>query len=574
MVSVDETRRRLLCGTGLAALAALAGCAGTGEESTPPGTDDPRTDGPDGLVDDWQYEPSDSGDGGASGATNQAQTASADAGFAVGGAKDANNFRQNVAEGYLPLPTDVSYEGLFYDYRFDTTSGDCSSLFCPRYATATTADPLSGETERYMTVGLDSNLDEFERPPLNLVVVLDTSGSMGSGFGEYYYDQTGERTEIENPEQSKMAVARGALADLTRQLRPDDRFGIVTYNATSQVAKPVRRVERTDMAAIRGHFEELTAGGGTNLDSGLNDATDLLSEYGTNPTERETRMVVLTDAMPNVGERSESGLRDRLERQAEQNRHVTFVGVGVDFNTEIVDAITEVRGANYYAVRSPEGFKRRLGEEFEYMVTPMVFDLSVEVEGPLEIERVYGTTAADEATGQVLYARTLFPSPTDEKGTRGGVILAKVNRTGSGTARLTAEWEDRAGDRGRTETGVEFPGGGPERFETAAVRKAVVLSRYADLVKSWTIDERERDGEPRTDGVRVPERDLGKWERQSVDLRVSRAYRERFGTFAEHFAAEMRALNDDDLQRDLDVVRRLAGEGEPSPAVEGPAPGD
>jgi Ca-activated chloride channel family protein len=468
---IDEHRRRLLRGGGMAALAALAGCSAS---QTPSGTDDDDGDEPDDpvrKVDDWQYEPGGGaggsgggGGGNVSASGSKAGRATNDAGLAVGGAKDVNNFRQNVEEGYLPLPTDVSYEGLFYDYRFDTAAGDsCSTLFCPTYATATTADPLSGETERYVTVGLNSNLapEEIERPPLNLVVVLDVSGSMSAGFGEYYYDRAGNRREVESPEQPKIDVAREALADLTRQLRPEDRLGIVTYQSTSQVAKPIRLVEETDMAAIRGHFEELQADGGTNLSAGLDDAVDLLSEYDPDPAERETRTVVLTDAMPNLGETSEGGLRSTLGTQAEQYRHVTFVGVGVDFNTEIVDAVTEIRGANYYSVRSPEQFERRLGEEFTYMVTPMVFDLSVEVNGPLDLERVYDTTAAEEATGQVLYARTLFPSPTSEEGTKGGVILAKVRRTGSGPVELTAEWEDRTGESGRTSTRVTFPRAAP-----------------------------------------------------------------------------------------------------------------
>ncbi|CAF4104239.1 unnamed protein product, partial [Rotaria sordida] len=41
-------------------------------------------------------------------------------GFAVGGAKDVNNFRENIQNNYLPSITDLSYEGLFNDYFFDT----------------------------------------------------------------------------------------------------------------------------------------------------------------------------------------------------------------------------------------------------------------------------------------------------------------------------------------------------------------------------------------------------------------------------------------------------------------------
>ena len=53
-----------------------------------------------------------------------------------------------------------------------------------------TQDPLSNETVRYMTVGLNSGLSkaDFERTDLNLVVVLDTSGSMDSSFDRYYDD--------------------------------------------------------------------------------------------------------------------------------------------------------------------------------------------------------------------------------------------------------------------------------------------------------------------------------------------------------------------------------------------------
>ena len=40
----------------------------------------------------------------------------------AGGAQDAANFRANIAGGHLPLPSDVSFEGLASEYRFDTRS--------------------------------------------------------------------------------------------------------------------------------------------------------------------------------------------------------------------------------------------------------------------------------------------------------------------------------------------------------------------------------------------------------------------------------------------------------------------
>lgn len=43
-------------------------------------------------------------------------------------------------------------------------------------------------------------------------------------------------------------------------------------------------------------------------------------------------------------------------------------GVGLDFNTELVEGISKVRGANYFSVHSPGEFRRRLTDEFDYAV--------------------------------------------------------------------------------------------------------------------------------------------------------------------------------------------------------------
>jgi Ca-activated chloride channel family protein len=572
--------RRTVLSLATAASAALAGCSG--RIANLPGSSDGDRE-----VDDWQYSPGDlessHGGGGGGNATFQQASASgasadgANVGLAAGGAKDANAFRRNVRNDYLPIPSALSYEGLFYDYYFDTgDAGACSDLFCPTYSPAVTADPLSGETERYLSVGLNSGLaaDSFDRKRLNLVVVLDVSGSMGSSFDRYYYDQYGNEQEVDDAgDESKMSVAKDALAAVTEKLRPDDRFGVVLYNGASTVAKPLNPVADTDMDAIRGHIrEDLRPGGGTNLDAGMDDALSLLDPHAdADQTTYENRMIVLTDAMPNVGRTSDEGLRGRLETAAaERNAHATFVGVGVDFNTDLVDEITSVRGANYYAVHSPSQFRERVVENFEYMVTPLVFDLSLELDADgYDIEQVYGSTAADEATGELLSVNTLFASPTEGGRTRGGVVLAKVVSTTDGTdgsddasLRLRASWEDRTGERGERETTVEFPDGGPEQFANTGVRKAVLLSRYADLLKNWMVDERERDGEPTDDGIEVPNDDhLGEWERQSEDLTVSAPYRDRFATFADHLEAEMNALGDDALRQELDLLKTLATYG-------------
>lgn len=485
-------------------------------------------------------------------------------GYSVGGAEDVNNFRDNVEEGYLPIATDLTYEGLYNQYYFDTGKGErCGELFCPSYARAVSRDPLSGEPDRYTTVGLNSGIDadEFERPDLNLVLVVDVSGSMTSPFASYYYDESGERVETERRE--KMATARDATHSLVDRLDPDDRFALVTFSDGANTVLPTARMDERDRTKIDRAIDGLQAGGGTNFDAGMREGTAAVEPYAEDEG-RETRIVYVTDAMPNLGDTSSSGLGHRLEQNAEREIHTTFVGVGMDFNTAFVESVSAVRGANYYSIHSAAQFEERMGEGFEYMVTPLVFDLDLELESSAyEIDRVYGSPSADEATGELMHVNTLFPSRTEDGETKGGVVLLRLSKTGGGDElRLVASYEDRDGESHETVETVRFGDARPEHFENSGVRKAVLLSQYGDLLRSWVEYERaslaDEEPETPTDGIGPhEERELGRWERQSTDLQVSPPYGERIAAFADHFEAEREALGDEELEQELDLMETI-----------------
>ena len=108
--------------------------------------------------------------------------------------------------------------------------------------------------------------------------------------------------------------------------------------------------------------------------SGIRMGTSLFDDVaGSDQSEYENRIIFLTDAMPNLGEIEKDGLFGMIEQNAGQNIHTTVIGIGVDFNTELVDHIAKVRGANYYSVHSPSEFQERMVDEFEFMVTPSGF---------------------------------------------------------------------------------------------------------------------------------------------------------------------------------------------------------
>ncbi len=497
-------------------------------------------------------------------------------GFAVGGSKDVNNFRENIKHGYLPLPSDMTPEGLYYGYYFDTgQTKSCNKLYCPSYSYAVTRDPFSNKTEYYLSVGLNSGMKEsdFERKKLNLVIVLDISGSMSSPFNFYYYDQFGNQTELswEERHMQKIEVAKDAVRSVLDQLKDDDRFGIVLYNSQSYLLQPMTLVSRADMEEVYDRISEVQAESNTNLSAGMLLGTDLLEKYSDDdPYDYENRIIFLTDAMPNTGETGERSLLSLLKDNANNHIYTTFIGIGVDFNTELIDYITKTRGANYYSVHSPHEFMGRVDDEFDYMVTPLVFNLRLTLDSDdWQIEQVYGSPEADKATGELMKVNTLFPSKKVEGETKGGLILLKLKNVGDegGSLRLKTSYEDRAGDVDGSEAKIYLSDERPEYFENSGIRKGVLLARYADLVQNWLIDEREhaswsRPWEPRVtteDGICLPPSQLGQWERTSLPLMVSSQYRSLFRDFSVYFSDEINEIGDNTMLQELQILRQLGG---------------
>lgn len=517
------------------------------------------------------------------------------AGFAVGGAKDIGNFRENIERGYVPLPEAITVEGLYYDYVFDAgVSTTCDKLFCPTYSVASSPDPLSGKLEHFLSVGLTSGADPgaLKRKKLNVVVVLDISGSMRSPFDRYHYDASHrELLDDEDRQKTKMHIAREAVQDLTRQLRNDDRFGMVVFDDNAYVAKPLNPVGETDMDLIRRHIGRLESRGGTNFEAGYKKGTELFASFrNANSMEYENRIIFLTDAMPNTGQIAEEGLFGMAENNARRGVHTTFVGVGVDFNATLIDTITKVRGANYYTVNSSKAFRKLLADDFEYMVTPLVFNLSLKIEGDgVVIDKVFGSPEADLATGEVMRVNTLFPARATEEGIKGGLVLLKLRNDPRGRKiRIQASYEKRDGSREDNIQQMQWPRSDVESsgaiYPNASVRKGILLARYANLLGNWAREERSLAIAHAAEGGRgqgkvsathraycalSDMRRLGicnlpaapvaasRWEQTSLALRSNQKSKASFKTFFDHFETEALAVGDRALSQEKQLLERI-----------------
>ena len=511
-----------------------------------------------------------------------AAAASPSIGFSAGGAKDINSFRENILQDYLPLPSDVTYEGLFYDYYFDTGAAlECKKLFCPSYSYAVSKDPISMQPQYYLSVGLNSGITNFQRKKLNLVVVLDFSGSMGSPFDEYYYDRFGNKVEQKGDEsgmsKTKMQIADESVVALLGQLKPEDRFGLVIFSDDAFLVDPLTSVADKDPERLKSRILNIKETYGTNMEAGMEEGTALFDRFlQADKSEYENRIIFLTDAMPNMGETGDLPLYRMLGDNADHGIYTTFIGIGVDFNTALVEAITKIKGANYYSVHSASEFQTRMNDEFDFMVTPLVFDLRLKLDAPgYEIEKVYGSPEADQATGELMKVNTLFPSKAEEGQVKGGVILVKLKKlSNQGNMRLKVSYRDRNGVQDSDEAEVDMAEENADFYQNSGIRKAVLLSRYADLLKNWMIDERKAADKgwkivpsvTLANGIVIPI-ELGEWERQSMPLAVSEPYPELFGRFRKYLQSEAQVLGDGTLGQEEAILKKL--EGFAGPIVDG-----
>ncbi len=509
--------------------------------------------------------------------TATASANSGNIGLSAGGAKDIVNFRENINNNYLPIPTDITYEGLFYDYYFDTGASEpADKLFSPSYSFAVTRDPLSRQTEYYMSVGLNSGLKEsdFQRKKLNLVIVMDTSGSMTENFNQYYYDRVGQIRDAYAEEGSaslrKIDSAKKAVIAILDQLDGSDRFAVVQFNNNAILSKAIGPVNQINLNNIEDLIWNINAGGSTNLDAGMDMATrQFHGLYEINNYEYENRIIILTDAQPNTGDTSSSGLMNNVLNNANNRIYTTFIGIGVDFNSNLVEQITKTKGANYYAVHSPREFRERMDDEFDYMVTPLVFNVRLNFESDgWKIDKVFGSPEANQVTGELMRINTLFPSKSEGGETRGGLVLLKLRKTSfsAGDAiYLKVSYEDRNGRKDGSQATVNPETQQPEYFDNSGIRKGVLLVRYASLLKNWMMDERSHMHYSRpwtpviseTTGICVPPENSTQWERTSLPLVCSPSYKNLFRQFYGYFQDEVSDIGDSSLNQELGIMNQV-----------------
>mmetsp|Transcript_17919 Transcript_17919/g.19946 ORF Transcript_17919/g.19946 Transcript_17919/m.19946 type:complete len:465 (+) Transcript_17919:33-1427(+) len=400
------------------------------------------------------------------------------------GAKGTTGFVVQVDKGVLPPPSSITYEGMFYNHYFDIGPSEKEKHFNPRFFKSQSRNPISGEIERHICVGLSGKLDGQglyelnERWPINVVIALDVSNSMNS-----LMCANGTKTAI--------AVAKDSLVGLLPNLKDNDKLGIILFDRSTEVLLPLTTWSDVNTEMLKFKISKITTRYGTNLQRGFAASKKMLEDALTTE-KREQRIIFFTDMKITRG-RFAYRLQSHFISAAKKDVYTTFVGIGDDFDTGAVEIISKTRGSNYFTVRTPKEFNALLQTEFDYITTCNCHDIEIGFESKkVWARRIYGSPGFEKPQSGILCKMaSSCPSRSDDLGRmRGSVVLVEIRNHGQDldeTLCFNTSYTTRTGDHVQIDSNISFTSTNSEEeyFENNCIRKTVLLARYVNLIKSF-----------------------------------------------------------------------------------------
>lgn len=275
-----------------------------------------------------------------------------------GGTQDINHFRQMaIEEDEMPRPESLTVEGLLGQHDLPLPlARECKQLLCLATESMTASLPARPDDRLFVGLGFTSNVDAatWKREPLNLVAVVDQSGSM-----------SGEPLDL----------VRTSLTKIVNQMHDGDRISVILYGDDPHVW-----LQPTDFAggkeAILERIAAIESIGSTNMEAGLK--LGFATAYDDAPKFKgNTRVMLFTDEQPNVGATDPESFMGMARDASKHGIGMTTVGVGVQYDGALATKIGSVRGGNLFFVENEARVAKLFGEELDTMVSEIAHDIRI-----------------------------------------------------------------------------------------------------------------------------------------------------------------------------------------------------
>jgi Ca-activated chloride channel family protein len=357
------------------------------------------------------------GDVGSSGDDTPGSSADAGGGVSFGGAQDIGEFRAILERGEIPGPKTLDANGFFNEHYNAPPQLTCGNTLCLSPGLSVGKDWLTGKYQAALQLSVNTNVDptQYTRLPMNLVVVVDHSGSMSQ-------DQRLEKVKT-------------GLHTLIDNIQPEDRLAIISFDDVVTIDQPFQAtLDRTRLHQV---VTALQPRGGTNIHDGLKAGFTMLGENP--PNEKQNRVILLSDGLATAGITSQATIISMATQNITKGIGLTTIGVGNDFDVALMRGLAERGAGNFYYVENATAANEVFTEELQYFLSPLALDIKIEARtdaSKWEMKSVVGSTlwTAGASLGKmdipaVFLASRISQTPGPGGGRRGGGSMIFIQLT-------------------------------------------------------------------------------------------------------------------------------------------------
>ena len=264
--------------------------------------------------------------------------------------------RSSIMHDRLPRTDAVRVEEMINYFSYDYSNAeDENGPFSTSVAVLKT--PWNQHT-KLVRIGIQGEtVPADDRPDLDLVFLIDTSGSMSAP--------------------DKLPLLKQSLQLLLAQLKPTDRVSIVTYAGSSGVA--LEPTPASDRATILTQLGALRSDGGTAGHEGLQTAY-WQAEKMRGPG-RVGRVILATDGDFNVGISGEEELKRYVEDKKNNGIYLSVLGFGQEYyNDGIMQALAQNGNGIAAHIDTTAEAMKVLADQLSGTLVPIAKDVKIQVE--------------------------------------------------------------------------------------------------------------------------------------------------------------------------------------------------